>query len=428
MSVSVNGAFALSFALQRAGRRRRARRAVARRHDLGRQLPHEDERRRLRGHAVGLGRRRRRSPRAPPGAGATATLTLTLSQAAATATSVAWTTVDGTGLAGADYVAASGHRDVRGRRDDGADHGVRCSATRSREADETFYVALSSPTGLDDRPRRRRGDDRQRRRRPSPALSIGNVDASPRANTSTTVTRDGHALVGRYDDASPSSTRPSNGTALAGSDYTATSGTLTFAAGPDLEDVHGHDPRRQDEGVDRGVQRHALERRSAPTLANGTGTVTIVDNDGALTAAAAPSRHRIAGAADAVGARSGGRRRRGGLAGRPIRTPTSAASRSRSATCPGCSSGSRTGWRSRSTRPPQAGAGRRPARAHGSPHGRPARARPRARPRPRGRRADGGDARGGRDPFCSRPPTTPSRQERADRLPATEAQRRGRSR
>ena len=38
----------------------------------------------------------------------TATLTLTLSQAATVATSVAWRTVDGTAVAGADYASRSG--------------------------------------------------------------------------------------------------------------------------------------------------------------------------------------------------------------------------------------------------------------------------------------------------------------------------------
>ena len=86
-------------------------------------------------------------PKARPARGATATLTLTLSQAAATATSVAWSTVAASGVAGADFVAASGIATFAAGATT-AQISVAIIGDAGAEPDELFHVALASPAGL----------------------------------------------------------------------------------------------------------------------------------------------------------------------------------------------------------------------------------------------------------------------------------------
>ena len=82
-----------------------------------------------------------------PGLGATATVTLTLSKAATTATSVAWTTVNGTGTAGADYVASSGIATFAAGSTT-AQITVSVVGDSVSELDELFSVALLGTTKL----------------------------------------------------------------------------------------------------------------------------------------------------------------------------------------------------------------------------------------------------------------------------------------
>jgi hypothetical protein len=226
----------------------------------------------------------------PSGAGATATLTLTLSQAATIATSVAWTTVNGTGIAGVDYVAASGIATFAAG-STAAQITVSVIGDAAAELDETFSVALVNPTGLTI------GRD-------AGTVTVRNDDAgTPGGGTGRTLSI-GHATVTETDKStsvtitvtlsSASSTAvtvqyaTANGTALAGSDYTASSGTLTFSAGQTSKTftitILGDRTRESTETFT-----ITLSNPVGATIANATGTVTVFDNDGALTAAAAPS-------------------------------------------------------------------------------------------------------------------------------------------
>jgi hypothetical protein len=211
----------------------------------------------------------------------TATVTLTLSKAATMATSVAWTTVNGTGLAGVDYVAASGIATFA------------AGATKAQislsvlgdalvEADETFWVALLGPSGLnigrDAAAVAIVNDDR--------SVSIGNATVTE-TNTSTTVTVT-VTLSLAAESTITVQYATANGTAVAGSDYTATSGTLTFSAGQTSKTIVitilGNKTRESTESF-----KVNLSNTVGAAIGNGTGTVTIYDDDGALTAASAPS-------------------------------------------------------------------------------------------------------------------------------------------
>ncbi|MGE3706086.1 MAG: Calx-beta domain-containing protein, partial [Vicinamibacterales bacterium] len=169
-------------------------------------------------------------------AGPNGTLTLTRTGSNATAASVAWTTVAGTAAAGADFTQSSGT--VSWAAGDGSPKTITVGPTSAAapyiavvndatiEGPETFTVTLSSPTGgailgtatatvtLD-------SDDRGiTMTSPTQAVSesAGSVAVS--------VTRSGAstgAVSVNYATA--------NGTALAGTHYTATSGTLNWADG-----------------------------------------------------------------------------------------------------------------------------------------------------------------------------------------------------
>ena len=70
-----------------------------------------------------------------------------------------------------------------------------------------------------------------------------------------------------------------NGTATAGSDYTATSGTLTFARRPDQQDGHRHGQRRHGRRAGRDVLRQPQQPRPTPSIADAQGLGTILNDD-----------------------------------------------------------------------------------------------------------------------------------------------------
>ncbi len=72
-----------------------------------------------------------------------------------------------------------------------------------------------------------------------------------------------------------------NGTAAAGSDYTAASGTLTFAAGGDEQDGQRHDHRRHGRRAGRDVLRQP-QRPTNAVLADAQGLGKILNDDTAL--------------------------------------------------------------------------------------------------------------------------------------------------
>ena len=161
------------------------------------------------------------------------TFTVSLSAASGRAVNVTYTTANGTATAGSDYTAASSNLvftpGVTSRTVE-----ITINGDLTTEADETFTVNLSSPTNVTIADGQGVGtitnDDAQA------SLSINDVAVvegnSGTRNLTFTVTL------------APASTQTvsvayatANGTAISGSDYTATSGTLTFAAGETSKSV-----------------------------------------------------------------------------------------------------------------------------------------------------------------------------------------------
>ncbi len=162
----------------------------------------------------------------------TATFTVALTGAVDTGLAVDYATSDGTAAAGSDYTAASGTLDFSGASGETQTVSVTVAGDQTVELDETFSVLLSnlaasgravtvadaSGTGTIV------NDD-------AASISIGDVtlvEGSSGTSTATfTVTLDSAVQGGFTVDFATV-----DGTAVAGSDYTATSGTLTFAGTP----------------------------------------------------------------------------------------------------------------------------------------------------------------------------------------------------
>ncbi|MBS7540666.1 beta strand repeat-containing protein [Ancylobacter lacus] len=157
--------------------------------------------------------------------------TVTLSSASATATTLKYATADGTAKAGSDYKATSGTLTIAA----GATTGtvtVAVTGDTTYEANETLSLVLSSPTGAT-----LAGGASSL----TATGTIKNDDAAPVASIASASVNEGNSgttnLVFTVTLSSASATATTlkyataDGTAKAGSDYTATSGTLTIAAG-----------------------------------------------------------------------------------------------------------------------------------------------------------------------------------------------------
>ncbi|NQW51616.1 MAG: cellulase family glycosylhydrolase [Rhodospirillales bacterium] len=155
---------------------------------------------------------------------------VTLTTAASGPVTVAYATGDGTAKAGRDYVAKTGTLTFAAGETSKVVH-VQVTGDTAIETDETMRLYLSSPTGATI----------------SDAGAVGTVVnddtvALPSLSINDASTAEGSAAAPGYTtftvSLSSAATGPvtvqfdtANGTALAGSDYVARSGTLTFAAG-----------------------------------------------------------------------------------------------------------------------------------------------------------------------------------------------------
>ncbi|RVT83144.1 Calx-beta domain-containing protein, partial [Inhella crocodyli] len=125
----------------------------------------------------------------------------------------------------------------------------------------------------------------------APALSVNDVTVNEAAGTVTfTVSLSsatGQTVTVNYGTA--------NGTATAGSDYSARSGTLTFAPGTTTQTVT---VALTDDNLAEGSEtfRLVLTSPTNATIAQGTGTATVLDNDGAPTIASVSSPSATEGA------------------------------------------------------------------------------------------------------------------------------------
>jgi hypothetical protein len=214
-----------------------------------------------------------------------AAFTVTLSAASSTAVTAAYATSNGTATSGSDYVAASGTLSFAvGQTSKRVSVSVRGDALD--ENDETFTLALSVPAGatLADGVGQAtiRDDD------PLPTLSIDDARITEGNTGSSTIslpvrlsTASGRVVTVEYATA--------DGSALAGSDYTATSGVLTIAAGatsatlavPVLGDTVDED----DETLT-----VTLSWPSGAEIADGQAVATIADNDGTVTLSVSDGR------------------------------------------------------------------------------------------------------------------------------------------
>ena len=204
----------------------------------------------------------------------TATFTVSLSAASGLTTTVNYATADGTATAGIDYVAASGTLTFApGQTTQSI--AVTVNGDTLSEANETFTVTLSAPSnatiGVGTGTGTINDDD------PLPALSINGASVTEgNAGTVNAVfTVSMSAASGQSVSVGYATT---NATALAGSDYVAASGTLTFTPGQTTQQIQVV--------VNGDIVPEANETfsvvLSAPvnaTIATGTGIGTITNDD-----------------------------------------------------------------------------------------------------------------------------------------------------
>lgn len=209
----------------------------------------------------------------------TAVFTVTRSGATSDEESVDYATVDGTATAGTDYTATSGTLTFAPGATT-ATVAVPILDDTVHEADETFTLELSNPIGV-----------------PTPTLSVAEatatiVDTDPQpelaiadaaaeeddGTVSLTVTRTGS--TGGSDSVEFATV---DGTATAGEDYVATSGTLTFDPGATSATITValiDDAEREDAETFAVVLADpASTTGPAPAISSGTATVTIAAND-----------------------------------------------------------------------------------------------------------------------------------------------------
>ena len=153
------------------------------------------------------------------------TFTVSLSQASPLAVQVAYATANGTASAGSDYTAGSGTVSFAAGETNKTVI-VAVSGDTTPEADETFFVDLASPVNATISDAQGQGTIQN----DDTTISIDDVaqlegDSGTSNFTFTVSLSQASALAVQVDYAT------ANGTASAGSDYTAGSGTVSFAAG-----------------------------------------------------------------------------------------------------------------------------------------------------------------------------------------------------
>ncbi|WP_445169729.1 Calx-beta domain-containing protein [Mycolicibacterium sp. Dal123E01] len=210
-----------------------------------------------------------------------AAFTVTLSKASTKTVTVSYTTADGSATAGQDYTASSGTVTFApGVVSQVINVGVLGDA--AVESDETFTVVLSTPAGATIRRATATGtisnDDATENPGPTlPTVSIaggtvaeGNTGTSPLTFTLTLSKASATAITLTYTT--------TNGTATAGQDYTARTGTVTFAPGSLSQvitvNVKGDTDVEPDETVT-----VTLSNPSGATIATASAVGTITGDD-----------------------------------------------------------------------------------------------------------------------------------------------------
>ena len=220
----------------------------------------------------------------------TAAFTVTLSRASATAVTVGYSTANGTATAGQDYTAASGTLTfapgVISQK-----LNVAVAGDTVVEPDETFTVSLANPSGAAlgtaTATASVTNDDTAVVVTP-PTVSISNATVAEGNSGSSNL-----AFTVSLSKASTSTVTvgysTANGTATAGQDYTAASGTLSFAPGVTSQQVGvvvaGDTAVEPDETLT-----VSLSNASGATIATASATGTIVSDDTATTPPATGDR------------------------------------------------------------------------------------------------------------------------------------------
>ena len=200
--------------------------------------------------------------------GAALSFTITLDRASDAEVSVDYATSDGTATAGTDYTAASGTLTFTAGQTSKTVSVSALSDTAS-EASETFTLTLSNPSGATIADAAATGTITNVP--PPPALSIADATADEGARLAFTVTLDRAATADVTVDYATS-----DGTATAGEDYTATSGTLTLTAGETSKSVSV--PARHDTAAESDETfTLTLSNPSGATLGDGEATGTIAE-------------------------------------------------------------------------------------------------------------------------------------------------------
>ncbi len=212
-------------------------------------------------------------------AGATTpfTFTVTLSQALSSTATVNFATQNGTATAGSDYQATSGTLTFA----PGVTSQtvvVNVTGDDVVEQDETFQVVLSSPSGAAISDPQATGTITNDDQVAGPALSISNVSQMEGGQGTTSA----FAFTVTLSEASSGTVTVNfatqDGTATAGSDYQAASGTLTFNPGETSKtvvvNVFGDNVVEQDETF-----QVVLSNASGANISTGNATGTIINDD-----------------------------------------------------------------------------------------------------------------------------------------------------
>ncbi|MEC3887615.1 putative Ig domain-containing protein [Xanthomonas campestris] len=223
-----------------------------------------------------------------------ATFTVSLSQpAGAGGVSFDIATADGSATAGVDYVASSLTGQTIPAGSSSATFTVLVNGDTLSEPNETFFVNISNVSGASVSDAQGQGtivnDDAQ------PTLSIDDVSVNEGNSGTTTATftvtlsaASGQTVSVNYASA--------DGTATAGSDYVARSGTLTFAPGTTAQGVaitvNGDTAVEPNETFS-----VALSGVSNASIARATGTGTIINDDAVVTVGPASLPSATAGSA-----------------------------------------------------------------------------------------------------------------------------------
>jgi len=208
-----------------------------------------------------------------------ATFTVTLSAAAATAVTVNYATADGSAVAGADYASTSGTLNFSPGQTTKTVT-VSVNGDTAVEPNETFVVNLTAPSGATIATPQGHGtitNDDVAPPPPLPTLSIadvtgveGNVGTSSESFTVTLSAAAAGPVTVNYATA--------DGSATAGVDYVAASGTLTFPAGQTTKTVsvtvNGDTTAEPAETFS-----VTLSAPTGATLAKASGTGTITNDD-----------------------------------------------------------------------------------------------------------------------------------------------------